>query len=86
MRLSNSDDFDAIVLFVQQGVAEISDQNVSIKQAMNIYLVEPEDLNASIMEATVFMNFQLRKKSTYSKAAKEFLTVLQANAIANMER
>lgn len=66
--------------------SEISIRSLSIKQSMNIFLIEPEDLDSSIIEARVFMNFQLKKKSAYSKAAKDFITILQENGIANTGR
>lgn len=63
----------------------MSIRSLSINQSMNIFLIDSEDLNTPIMEAKVFMNFQLMKKSAYSKAAKDFLELLQKNGVANPE-
>lgn len=52
---------------------------------MNIYLIEPEDLDTLIMEARLFTNFQLLKKSAYLKVSPEFLNLLQKNSIGNTE-
>lgn len=61
--------------------SEISIRSLSIKQSMNIYLIEPENLDTPIMETKVFMNFQLMKKSAYLKAARDFLKILKDNKI-----
>ena len=90
MNVSRSKSYDAILLFIQEDGAkineiyyetEISIRSVSLKQSMNIFLIEPGDLDTSIMETKVFMNFQLMNKSAYSKASKDLLTILQQNKI-----
>lgn len=120
--IRDSKDFDAILLFIQDGEAKIKERyygpenllgtmatqyygsesvnqapppnnygsglsirSLSIKQSMNIFLIDSEGLNSPIMEAKVFMNFKPMKKSAYSKAAKDFLKLLQQNGIANPE-
>lgn len=91
--LSDSKTFDAILLFIQEDAAkvkeiyyetEISIRSISLQQSMNIFLIEPGDLETSIMEAKVFMNFQLMKKSAYSKASKDLLSILQQNKIISL--
>lgn len=90
--ITRSLNFDAILLFIQEDGAIIKEMNynsdisvrsVSLKQSMNIYLLEPGDFDTPIMEAKVFMNFNLLKKSAYPKASKDFLSLLQQNRISN---
>ena len=90
MNISRSRSYDAVLLFIQEDGAkinetyyetEISIRSVSLKQSMNIFLIEPVDLDTPILEAKVFMNFQLLKKPAYSKASKEFLSLLKENRI-----
>ena len=92
MNVSRAKSYDAILLFIQEDGAkineiyyetEISIRSVSLIQTMNIFLMEPEDLDTPILEAKVFMNFQLLKKSAYSKASIDFLKLLQENGIGN---
>lgn len=92
MNVSRSKSYDAILLFIQEDGAkineiyyetEISIRSVSLIQTMNIYLMEVDDLDTPIMEAKIFMNFQLLKKSAYSKASKDLLNLLQGNGIGN---
>ena len=81
-RVSNSKDFDAILLLMQDGKAIIDERGpVYLKQDMSIFVLDPEDLENSIIEGKIFMNFQLLKKSAYEKASKDLLNILQQNRV-----
>ena len=90
MNAGNSKTFDAILLLTQADVpiirevylgTEISMRSISLQQSMNIYIIEPGDLETSIMEGKIFMNYRLTKKSVYAKASKDLLNILKQNMI-----
>ena len=92
MNAGNSKTFDAILLLTQADVpiikevylgTEISMRSISLQQSMNIYIIEPGDLETSIMEGKIFMNYRLTKKSVYAKASKDLLNILKQNMIIN---
>lgn len=92
MNVSGSKTFDAILLFIQKDAAkikevyyetEISIRSISLQQSLNIFLIEPGDLQTAILEGIVFMNYRLTKKSVYSKASKDLLGILKENLIIN---
>lgn len=92
INVSGSKTFDAILLFIQKDAAkikevyyetEISIRSISLQQSLNIFLIEPGDLETAILEGIVFMNYRLTKKSVYSKASKDLLGILKENLIIN---
>lgn len=95
LNLTNSKTFDGVLLFLQDDAAtirenyystEISAREISLKQSIKIYLLEPGDLETSVLEAKIFMNYNLMKKSAYLQASKELLSILDQNKIISLKK
>ena len=95
LKLTSSTTFDGVLLFLQDDAGiitenyyspEISAREITLKQSINIYLLEPGNPETSILEAKIFMNYNLMKKSAYLQASKEFLNILDQNKIISLKK